>query len=289
MSLCGSFGKGRLVPEKSKAKNELTLKEEKIDSHHKEGENQKERKKRKRTLPRRGLPLLRGRFSRDSQTNKVKKRRKRRLKPRPPTNFKQEIFTIPNMLTYLRILMIPLILVVLDRDSRWYSFLGAIIFAGASLTDLVDGYLARKLNQVTILGKFLDPLADKLVVSAVLIVMVPMGRVSSWIVIVLLAREIAVTGLRAIAASEGIVIAAAPLGKQKTAVQMLSIFALLIHYPFIINYFGLFSVQVNFHRVGILFLYVSLALSLISGFDYFWKFGIGINNKYKSDQVVPEK
>jgi CDP-diacylglycerol--glycerol-3-phosphate 3-phosphatidyltransferase len=237
--------------------------------------------------PKRGLPLLRGRFARDKESKKIKKRRMRKLQIRPPTNFKQEMFTIPNILTYMRIAMIPLILLILDRDSRWYSFLAGLLFAIACFTDLLDGYLARKLNQVTILGKLLDPLADKLIVSSVLILMVPMGRVASWLVIIMLAREFAITGLRAIAANEGMVIAADPLGKFKTVFQMLAIFCLLLHYPFQIDYFGLFSFNLNFHRVGTVFLYLALFLSIISALDYFWKFAVAVNSKYKSFQETP--
>lgn len=243
-----------------------------------------------RTKPVRGLPFLRGRFARDGKGKKVRRRRRRpRLpkrpklpRPKPPTNFKQELFTVPNILTYLRIGMLPLILIVLDRDSRLYSFMAALLFAVASFTDLFDGYFARKLNQVTILGKLLDPLADKLMVSATLIIMVPMGRAASWIVILILAREFAITGLRGIAASEGMVIAAAPMAKYKTMYQMLAIFCLLLHYPYTVNFYGMFELVLNYHRIGTFFLYLALALSILSGIDYFVKFGVAINSKYQS-------
>ncbi len=238
-----------------------------------------------KTRPIRGLPFFRGRFARDKKSKKIRRRRvkkKRRKERKAPTNFKQELFTIPNILTYIRIGMLPLILVIVNQDSRQFSFWAAIIFAFAAFTDLFDGYFARKLNQVTILGKLLDPLADKLIVSGILIILVPMGRVASWLVIVLLAREFAITGLRGIAASEGMVIAASPLAKFKTIYQMLALFCLLLHFPYRIDYFGMFELLLNFHRIGIFFLYLALCLSLASGFDYFWKFGVAINSKYAS-------
>lgn len=243
-------------------------------------------KKGLRTRPIRGLPFFRGRFARDKKSKKVRRRRVKKKRPKkdrkPPSNFKQELLTVPNILTYLRIAMLPLILVIVNQDSRQFSFWAALIFAVAAFTDLFDGYFARKLNQVTILGKLLDPLADKLIVSGILIILVPMGRVASWIVIILLAREFAITGLRGIAASEGMVIAASPLAKFKTIYQMLALFCLLIHFPYRIDYFGMFELLLNFHRIGMFFLYLALGLSLASGFEYFWKFGVAINSKYAS-------
>lgn len=234
--------------------------------------------------PIRGLPFFRGRFARDTESKKVRRRRRKILRPKPPTNFKQELFTIPNILTYIRIAMLPFILLVLNQDSRFFSFWAAMLFAIACFTDLFDGYFARKLNQVTIFGKLLDPLADKLIVSATLIIMVPMGRVASWLVILLLAREFAITGLRGIAASEGMVIDASPVAKYKTVYQMIAIFCLLLHYPFRVDYFGMFELLLNFHRIGTVFLYIALLFSLVSGLEYFWKFGVAINQKYQSNK-----
>ena len=224
-------------------------------------------------------PAQKPRWWRKTRREKRERRKMRRL--RPPTNFKRELFAVPNLLTYLRILMIPLVLFVLEKESRIYSYYAACIFALACITDFLDGYLARKLNQITILGKLIDPLADKLIVAATLIVMIPMGRVPSWIVIVMLSREFAITGLRGIAASEGLVIAASPLGKYKTAFQMLSIFCLLIHYNFRIDFYGIFSLEVSFHQCGLALLFLSLFFSLVSALDYFWKFAVSINERYK--------
>jgi|GEM_PF-66219 len=211
---------------------------------------------------------------------RLRRQQRRLLKLRPPTNFKKEVYAVPNLITYLRILLLPVILIVVEQDSRWHGFMAGMIFWVACMTDFFDGYAARKLNQVTILGKLLDPLADKLIVSSILIMMVPMGRVPAWIVIILLAREFTITGLRGIAASEGMVIAASWMGKWKTVFQMLALYCLLIHYPFRINFYGLFALDASFHNMGMFFLYLSLFYSLASAVDYFWKFAKEINKRY---------
>ena len=147
------------------------------------------------------------------------------------------------------------------------------IFGAAAVTDFIDGWLARKWGVVTVLGKFLDPLADKLIVMAALIMLIPYGRVPAWAVFTLLAREIIVTGLRSIASSEGIVIDASDLGKYKTIYQMAAIPGLLLHY----DYYWFFGVRsellhVNMHNYGMFLFSVALALTLWSGFDYLYKF-----------------
>ncbi|MBN1141369.1 MAG: CDP-diacylglycerol--glycerol-3-phosphate 3-phosphatidyltransferase [Deltaproteobacteria bacterium] len=180
---------------------------------------------------------------------------------------------LPNLLTLGRIAAIPVLVVLLLFDSRASGFWAAVIFGLAAITDWLDGYLARKWGVVTVLGKFLDPLADKLIVLAALIMLIPHGRVPAWGVFLILAREISVTGLRSIASSEGIVIAASDLGKFKTIFQMTAIPGLLLHY----DYYWFFGVQsellhVNAHNFGIFFFYVALAMTLWSGFDYIYKF-----------------
>ncbi|BCA79698.1 CDP-diacylglycerol--glycerol-3-phosphate 3-phosphatidyltransferase [Desulfuromonas sp. AOP6] len=179
----------------------------------------------------------------------------------------------PNVLTLGRMAAVPLLVILLLFDGPTASLWAAIVFALASLTDWLDGYLARKWDIVTVLGKFLDPLADKLLVMAALIMMIPMGRVPAWAVFVILAREISITGLRSIASAEGIVIAASPLGKYKTIFQVVAIIGLLLHY----DYFWFFGVewnllQVNMHNVGTFFFAVALVLTIWSGLDYLLKF-----------------
>lgn len=184
-----------------------------------------------------------------------------------------DLLNLPNMLTLARVGAVPLLVVLLLFDRPSTSFWAAMVFALASLTDWLDGYLARKWNIVTVLGKFLDPLADKLLVMAALIMMIPMGRVPAWAVFIILAREIIITGLRSIAAADGVVIAATPLGKYKTVFQMVAIIALLLHYD-IYWFFGVewSLLQVNMHNVGIFFFIIALVLTVWSGVDYLLKF-----------------
>ena len=170
---------------------------------------------------------------------------------------------LPNILSLLRLACIPLILFFLYFPGRWGSFLAALFFGLASITDLLDGYFARRYGSVTVLGKFLDPLADKLLISATMIMLIPMNRIPTLIVIVIIAREMAVTGLRAIAVNEGIVIHAKTLGKQKTIFQSVSLVCLCLHF----DYF-----TVDLHVVGMFFLWIALVLTLWSGWDYFRQF-----------------
>lgn len=181
---------------------------------------------------------------------------------------------LPNKLTISRILLIPIFILILSlpldfgsweigtRSLPVHHFIAALLFIIASATDWVDGYYARKYNLITNLGKFLDPLADKLLVSAALIMFVQLDMAAAWIVIVIISREFAVTGLRLVAAGEGIVLAAGNMGKLKTATQMLAIIILLLHdFPF--SYLNI--------PVGTLMLYLALFFTVVSGIDYFYK------------------
>ena len=181
---------------------------------------------------------------------------------------------LPNKITVSRICLIPLFLIIMLVDFGWGSvtlgdvsirvadLVGAAIFIIASVTDWIDGYYARKYNLVTNLGKFLDPLADKLLVSAALIVLVEMGLAPSWIVIIIISREFAVTGLRLILAGTGEVVAANMLGKIKTWTQIVAISALLLN-------------NLPFAWIGFPFadiaLWVSMIFTIWSGWDYFVK------------------
>src|SRR5664279_2558080 len=190
-----------------------------------------------------------------------------------PFDNKSPIWNLPNILTLLRIASIPVLVAVLFSPSRSAGFWAAIIFAIASLTDWLDGYLARRMGIVTVFGKFLDPIADKLIVMSALIMILPFGRVPAWMVLVILGREIIITGLRGIASSEGIVIQASDLGKYKTIFQLVAIIGLLLHY----NYNWLFGIQhplllVNMHNTGMFFLWIATLLTVWSGFDYLARF-----------------
>ncbi|MBM7552680.1 CDP-diacylglycerol--glycerol-3-phosphate 3-phosphatidyltransferase [Thalassobacillus pellis] len=181
---------------------------------------------------------------------------------------------IPNRITISRILLIPIFIVLMSAPFNWgtiemgerdlpYAHLaGALLFIIASTTDWIDGYYARKHNLVTNLGKFLDPLADKLLVSAALILLVEQGLAPAWIVIIIISREFAVTGLRLVAAGEGMVLAASQMGKLKTTLQIVAISLLLLHnWPFAFVGFPL----------GIITLYAAMIITVVSGFDYFAK------------------
>ena len=192
---------------------------------------------------------------------------------------------MPNLLTMARIVVIPLVLVLARPRRAARLLLGRVIFAAAAITDLLDGYLARKRGQVSVLGKFLDPLADKLIVMAALVWMVPMGRISAWVVVLLLARDISITALRSIAASEGVVIAAGDSGKAKTALQMVGILMLLIGYPYRIN-FGLFDLgMVDLVHVGRWLIYISLVYSLTSAATYVRLFATAVEAKSRRENA----
>jgi CDP-diacylglycerol--glycerol-3-phosphate 3-phosphatidyltransferase len=194
-------------------------------------------------------------------------------------SLKQDALNLPNLLTMGRVAIIPLVLWLLDRGTPEDCAWAAIVYAGAAITDLLDGYLARKLNVVSVLGKFLDPLADKLLVMASLIWMVPMGRVAEWVVVLLLAREISITGLRSIASSEGVVIAAGGGGKSKTALQMIGILCLIIGYPYHLS-LGFYDLgMVDLVYVGRWLIYISLIFSITSAFQYVGLFAEAVEAK----------
>jgi CDP-diacylglycerol---glycerol-3-phosphate 3-phosphatidyltransferase len=175
----------------------------------------------------------------------------------------------PNLVTMGRVALIPVILIFIDNYSPLRTFIAALLYLVSAATDALDGYLARSRGQVSVLGKFLDPLADKLIVTAVLVVMVGLGRVPAWIVIVMIARDLAVNGLRTVASAEGLVIAASDGGKVKTALQLVALMFLLVHFRYPV--LGL-DVSIDYHLAGMGVLYVSLVMSVVSGIDYVRKF-----------------
>ena len=175
----------------------------------------------------------------------------------------KSIFNLPNSLTLFRVACVPVLVVLLFFPHKATSFVAALVFGLASISDLLDGFLARRQQLVTTFGKFLDPLADKLIVSAALIMLIPLGRAPAWMVVVIVGRELAITGLRSMAVSEGRVISADELGKKKMVFQIVAILGLLLHY----EYFG-----INFHAIGMFFLWLAVVLTLWSGFNYFRRF-----------------
>lgn len=184
-----------------------------------------------------------------------------------------QILNLPNILTMGRIAAIPLMAGLLLSPSQSAGFWAAAVFALASITDWLDGYLARRMGIVTVFGKFLDPIADKLIVMAALIMILPFDRVPAWMVLVILGREIIITGLRGIASSEGIVIQASDLGKYKTIFQIVAILGLVLHYDY--NwFFGVVHplLTVNMHNVGMFYLWIATMLTIWSGGDYLVRF-----------------
>ena len=171
---------------------------------------------------------------------------------------------LPNKLTILRITLVPVIvaLLLLANEKIWMHYLAGALFVFASLTDLMDGYLARKYNWITNFGKFMDPLADKLLVCAVLICLIELGSVPAWAVILIVAREFAISGCRLIAAEKGVVLAASPLAKKKTNLQMLWTIYLL--FPFAWD---------KWQLVADILMWISVILTILSFAQYI------INNK----------
>ena len=186
-------------------------------------------------------------------------------------SFREEALNLPNAITLTRIALIPVFLWFTYYESRVDSFIAAVLYAVTGATDFLDGWVARRKNLVTVIGKFLDPLADKLIVMAALVMLVHLGRVAAWVAIVVLAREFIVTGLRTIAMSEGIVIAAGQEGKHKTAFQVVAITFLLLHYTYPIDAL-FFSFYLDANRVGTWLIYVSIFFSVWSAVSYFTGF-----------------
>jgi CDP-diacylglycerol--glycerol-3-phosphate 3-phosphatidyltransferase len=162
----------------------------------------------------------------------------------------------PNVLTMLRILLVPVLLVALLGESRHGDLMAAIAFAVASLTDAVDGYLARSRGAVTTFGKLMDPVADKLLIVAALVALVSLDRLAGWVAMVIIAREFAVTVTRLAASQQGLVIAAGAWGKAKTIVQVIAVLCLIAFDPSPL--------------VVDLIVYVAVAITVISGIDYFF-------------------
>lgn len=177
---------------------------------------------------------------------------------------------LPTKLTLMRLLAIPVIAVLLSTPDKWPNFAAAVLFFLAALTDLFDGIIARRRNCVTPLGKLLDPMSDKLLVLTALVFLLALHRVPAWAVAVILGREVAVTTLRAVAASEGMVIAASWPGKIKNLFQLSSTNLLILHHPY-------FSLDV--HRIGTYLLLVAVVLTVVSGIDYFRRFRFSASDR----------
>ncbi|MHB1847038.1 MAG: CDP-diacylglycerol--glycerol-3-phosphate 3-phosphatidyltransferase [Deltaproteobacteria bacterium] len=188
---------------------------------------------------------------------------------------RHELGNLPNLLTLARVAVIPPFVLFTYYADPLHSFLAALIFSLAAATDVLDGFLARRLGLVTVMGKFMDPLADKLIVMAALVMLVRLGRVASVVVILILAREFVVSGLRTIAISEGMVIDASQGGKWKTSLQVTGIASLLIHYTHEVG-FLVAQAPIDFDAIGTWLLYLSVVSSYVSAYGYFRAFWRGL-------------
>jgi CDP-diacylglycerol--glycerol-3-phosphate 3-phosphatidyltransferase len=165
----------------------------------------------------------------------------------------------PNKITLIRIFLVPILLVLLMSPHGWYPIIAATIFVIAAFTDWLDGHLARTTNQITRLGQLLDPIADKLLVTAALVSLVGRQQVPAWMVVIILCRELTITGLRALAADRGIIIAAEVYGKYKMVFLIIGTLLLMLNVPLL-------------YVPGMVALYIGMLLGVISGMDYLRKY-----------------
>lgn len=177
---------------------------------------------------------------------------------------------LANKLTMLRIILIPIFMTFLLVDIPYNRLIAALIFLIAALTDTLDGYIARSKNLITVFGKFMDPLADKLLITAALVSLIELGDIASWVAMIIIAREFAITGFRVLAAADGVVIAASWWGKIKTITQIVAIIAVLIeNYPFSLIGFPFSTIMMG----------LAVLFTIISGIDYLY-----INRKIFNNQ-----
>lgn len=183
----------------------------------------------------------------------------------------QGFWNLPNSLTVARIAVVPVMVALLwDTPEPWEAVMACVVFVVAMLTDIVDGYLARKWNLVSVVGAFLDPLADKLMVATTMIMLVHLGWLPAWLVAVIICRELTITALRTVAIAEGMVMPAGLLGKIKTSFQATALGFLLWHYPFTFWYWP--EVQVDTHSVGVVLMYIALFYTVVSAYKYLASF-----------------
>jgi len=179
----------------------------------------------------------------------------------PREKLSTEIWNLPNSLTLFRIFLVPFLVVVLLTKFSGREYAGLAIFLVASITDFFDGFIARRRNQLTRLGALLDPIADKLLMSAAFISLVELQYAKAWMVVIIIGREFAISGLRAIAAQQGVTIAASPLGKSKMVAEVVAVSLLILGHEL-----G------EFLFIGTIALWVVMLFALVSGVDYFVKF-----------------
>jgi len=177
------------------------------------------------------------------------------------TSTRSANLNLPNALTTLRLLLIPVILLTFDAGFTYHQIVAPALFVLASITDSLDGRIARRYAKVTTLGKFLDPLADKMLILAVLALLVQDALLPAWVVVLVVGRELLITGLRAVGALEGLIIVATPFGKTKTVSQMLAVGLLMLERPYP-GVTGLTTVMV----------WAAVIFTVFSGLDYLWRY-----------------
>ena len=195
-------------------------------------------------------------------------------------SLREDAANLPNMLTMGRIVVIPWVLWLMWQDTRVANFWACIVFSAAAVTDFIDGYLARRMGLTSLLGKYLDPLADKLIVIGTLVMCVELGRVPAWAIVVIVSRELAITALRALAIGERVEIVASRGGKDKTAIQMVAVVTLILDNTYIFD-FGLFRGVVDLNAVGLVMLYISVLFTVFSGGEYIALFAEAVEAKDK--------
>jgi len=176
---------------------------------------------------------------------------------------REQVFNLPNLITLVRVGSIPLLMVLLYLKPQPWHWVAGALFLVAGISDLADGFLARRLKKVTVLGQFLDPLADKLLVASMLVMLVMLGRAGAWAAVIIIGREVAVTGLRALAATQGLAVPSDRWGKAKTALQMLAVLLLILPEP---------MGGLNPQDWGTWALWAATLVSLVSGTRYFVRF-----------------
>jgi CDP-diacylglycerol--glycerol-3-phosphate 3-phosphatidyltransferase len=181
--------------------------------------------------------------------------------PPPRRTLAKDVLNIPNILTLGRICAIPFFVWLLDSPTPRRGFWACIVFTAAAITDLLDGYLARKLGVVSVLGKFLDPLADKLMVITVLVILASQSLVPSWVVVVVAAREFLITGLRSVAAGQGVVVSSTQLGKSKAFTQNIMILLIILAQPY-----------PPLEPAAVVFIWIAVIATVLSGLDYLWRY-----------------
>jgi len=196
---------------------------------------------------------------------------------------REDALNLPNLLTMGRVVVIPIVLWLMAQNTREGNFWATILYSLAAITDFVDGYLARRMGLTSVLGKFLDPLADKLIVLAALVMMVELGHAPAWAVIIITARELSITALRTIAISEGVVMEASRGGKDKTAVQMVALVALILHDTYVLDW-GFYSAAVDLNSVGLVMLYLSVFFAITSAGEYISLFVAAVEAKEKREK-----